>query len=185
MKILQLLLCFCFSCVLAFSQPAPAAKNIMNTAFKKAAKENKNVFVKLSASWCGWCHKMDASMKDSSCKKFFDDNFVTVQLVVDEANDKKGLENPGADDYRIKYNGDKNQGIPFWFILDSKGNLLGDCYIRKEGQSLLEKGRNTGCPANAEEVASFIKLLKQTTDLTDDELQIISDRFRKNEIKRD
>ena len=71
-------------------------------------------------------------MKDPACKKFFEDNFVIVQLILDETSGKENLENPGADEYRTRYNGDKNQGIPFWFILNSNGKLLGDCYIRKE-----------------------------------------------------
>ncbi len=181
MKTLKLLPIFCFAFLYTFAQPARTADDIMKEAYVRANKEKKNVFVKFSASWCGWCHKMDDSMKDPACKKFFDDNFVIVQLIVDESKDKKDLENPGADETRIKYNGDKNQGIPFWFITDGDGKLLGDCYIRKKGEPLTLKGENSGCPASAEEVANFISVLKQTTQLTPEQLAIISERFRKNE----
>lgn len=184
MKTLKLFVLFCFVVVSAFAQTARNADEVMKEAFARAKKENKNVFVKFSASWCGWCHKMDDSMKDPLCKKFFDDNFVIVRLIVDESKDKKALENPGADEIRIKYNGDKNQGIPFWFIVDSGGKLLGDCYIRKAGEPLIVKGKNSGCPANEEEVANFINVLKQTTKLKPSQLTIISERFRKNDIKR-
>ncbi len=184
MKTLKLLLIFCFVFLSVLAQPARTADEIMKEAYARAKKEKKNVFVKFSASWCGWCHKMENSMKDPACKKFFDDNFVIVQLIVDESKDKKDLENPGADAVRTKYNGDKNDGIPFWIIVDNNGKLLGDCYIRKAGESLTVKGKNSGCPANEEEVANFIAVLKKTTPLTPAQLAIISERFRKNEIKR-
>ncbi len=184
MKTLKLLPVFCFVFFSAFAQSARTADEIMKEAYARAKKENKNIFVKFSASWCGWCHKMENSMKDPVCKTFFDDNFVIVQLIVDESTDKKALENPGAEEIRIKYNGDKNEGIPFWFIVDSGGKLLGDCYIRKSGEPLTVKGKNSGCPANEEEVANFIDVLKNTTTLTPAQLAIISERFRKNEIKR-
>jgi thioredoxin-related protein len=172
-----------FSAIIVSAQPSPAAapsaETLMNEAYKKAAKENKIVFVIFHASWCGWCHRMDHSMQDESCKKFFDDNFVVVHMVVDEADDKKILENPGADEMRNKYNG-KGQGIPFWLLFDKKGNLLADSKIRKEGEGQSE-GQNTGCPASKEEVAYFIEILKKTTKLSEDQLAIISERFRKNE----
>ncbi len=182
MKTIKLLVAFCLVVIAAFAQPSRTATEIMEEAFARAKKEKKNVFAKFSASWCGWCHKMDDSMKDPVCKKFFDDNFVIVQLIVDESKGKKELENPGANETRIKYNGDTNQGIPFWFITDSNGRLLGDCYIRKEGEPLTVKGKNSGCPANEEEVANFINVLKRTAQLTPSQLTIISERFRKNEI---
>lgn len=184
MKSIYSLLLLAFAINTSSAQTAASADEILKTASAKAKLEKKNVFVKFTASWCGWCKKMDASMEDPTVKKFFDDNFVTVHLVVDENEANKKLENPGADDIRIKYNGDKNQGIPFWFILDSNGKLLGDSYIRKQGEAITQKGNNIGCPANAEEVEAFIEVLKKTTRLRSNELRVIHDRFRKNEVNR-
>jgi len=100
------------SVVAVKAQQAPAsASDVLKEAYQQAAKEKKNVFVMFHASWCGWCHKMDKSMNDPACKKFFDDNYIIRHLVVDEAKDKKNLENPGAAEMKIKYNGD-GQGIP-------------------------------------------------------------------------
>lgn len=164
-----------------FAQNAEPAKTIMEKAFAQAKKEHKNVFVKFSASWCGWCKKMDASMQDPATQKYFEDNFVIVHLVVDESKENKHLENPGADDIRIQYNGDKQQGIPFWLILNDKGDLLADSYLRTKGQLPSEKGENVGCPASTQEVAYFIEVLMKTSSLTKSELSIISERFRENE----
>src|SRR5215212_8327496 len=90
-----------------------SADEIMQQAYQQAAKEKKKVLVIFHASWCGWCHKMDSSMNDKNCRKFFEDNFVTCHMVVNESKDKKNLENPGADEFKIKYHGD-GVGIPFW-----------------------------------------------------------------------
>jgi thiol-disulfide isomerase/thioredoxin len=184
MRLIYSLLLLGFALNSSFAQTPQTADEILKLASAKAKTEHKNVFVKFTASWCGWCKKMDASMEDPTTKKFFDDNFVIVHLVVDENEANKSRENPGANAVRIKYNGDENQGIPFWFILDDKGKLLGDCYIRNKGEAPTEKGNNSGCPANEEEVKAFIDVLKKTTKLNEAELSIIYDRFRKNEVKR-
>ena len=164
----------------AMAQPsAPAADELLKEAYKQAAKENKNVFVMFHASWCGWCHKMDKSMNDDGCKKFFTDNYVICHLVVDEAKDKKNLENPGAAEIKTKYNGNE-QGIPFWLVLDKDGKLLSDSKMRKEGEGL-NQGDNSGCPATEEEVAFFISVLKKTSSLTAKQEEVIRKRFREND----
>jgi len=120
------LILVCLSAILffsvAYSQQEPlSADDILQGAMQQAAKEKKNVLIIFHASWCGWCHKMDSSMNDKSCKNFFDDNYVTRHLVVDETKDKKNLENPGAVELRTKYHGD-DEGIPFWLVFDKDGN---------------------------------------------------------------
>lgn len=160
-------------------EAVPSADEVLKKAFAVATLENKKVFVMFHASWCGWCHKMDSSMNDESCKQFFDDNFVIRHLVVDEAKDKKHLENPGAEEMKIKYHG-QGQGIPFWLIFDKEGNLLTDSKIRKPGQTANE-GDNSGCPASEKEVAFFISVLKKITTLNEKQLAIIAKRFRMNE----
>ncbi len=171
-----------FFSMVAKAQPAPlpeSAETILKNACSQAAKENKNVFIIFHASWCGWCHKMDKSMNDETCKKFFEDNFVIRHLVVDESDDKKNLENPGADELRKKYYGN-GQGIPFWLLFDKNGKLLSDSKMRAEGAGP-ETGENTGCPASDKEVAYFISVLQKTTKLNPAELEIIRKRFRQNE----
>lgn len=170
-----LLLCLLFS---AKAQVA-SADAIMKDAYQLAAKEKKNVFVMFHASWCVWCHKMDTSMNDPACKKFFNDNYIIRHLVVDESKANKDLENPGADEFRKKYYGD-GHGIPFWLVFDKDGKLLADSKIRGEGDGP-EKGQNTGCPATEEEVTYFIEVLKKTSRITSSQLAIIKQRFRKND----
>jgi thioredoxin-related protein len=182
MKIILVSLLIVFAChdLQAQSSVPSTADDIMGKAYAQSKKENKKVFVMFHASWCVWCRKMDTSMNDPSCKKFFENNFVIRHLVVDESKDKKQLENPGASDLRDKYYG-KDEGIPYWLIFDSNGKLLYDSKVRKDGEAP-EKGENVGCPASEKEVAYFIDVLKKTTSLKATDLEIIRKRFRKNEL---
>ena len=167
------------SVILSAQEKPETAGKIMDDAFKLASKEGKSVMIVFHASWCGWCHKMDSSMNDVSCKKMFESNYVTCHLTVDESADKKNLETPGADAFRKKYHGE-NEGLPFWLIFDKKGNLLADSRMLAPGETVAKEHSNVGCPASKEEVAYLVSVLKKTSKLNDDELQIIGERFRKN-----
>ncbi len=165
----------------AFAQTPSSADQVLKEAFKEAKAKNKKVFVKFSASWCGWCHIMDDSMNDSEIKAYFDNSFVIKHLTVMESKGKENLENPGAMDLIKKYNSD-GFGIPLWFIFDENGKLLVDSHLRPDNVGLEVKGKNIiGCPAAEEEVEAFVKALKLTTKLNDAALAKIFARFRKND----
>jgi thioredoxin-related protein len=168
----------------AMAQEKPQATDkIMKKALSRAKKENKEVMVIFHASWCGWCHRMDSIMNMPETKAFFDNNFVIEHLVVQEAKDKKHLENPGAGEFMVKHNGDK-QGIPFWLIFDDQGNLLADSRMPAKDKNGKDVMVNCGCPAQPEEVAYFIGLLKKTTPLNEAELAIIAEKFTMKPVKR-
>lgn len=183
MKNLLLAVATLFSVSIACAQTAPTANSLLQAAYAKAAKENKKVFVKFSASWCVWCHKMDASIKDPAVSKFFDDHYVFVILTVDESAEHKNLENAGANEIRTKFNGD-GIGIPFWVVLDIKGNLLADSYIRTAAQTAADKGANIGCPAQPREVTAFIEVLKKTSNITPDQEKAVAEVFKKNDVSQ-
>src|SRR5262245_40800183 len=154
----------------SFAQAPPLSANeVLKEATATAAKANKKVFIIFHASWCGWCHRMDSIMNNVACKKLFDDQFVIRHLVVMESDKYKQLENPGGKELMDKYHG-KDKGIPFWLIFDTKGNLVADCMMRPDNVGLDHPGENTGCPATKEEVTHFVKVLKQTTSLNDNQL---------------
>ncbi len=160
-------------------KPPSNAEEVLKEACELAAKENKKVFVIFTASWCGWCKRMDKSIADSVCSDFFSNNYVIRHLVVDEAKDKLNLENPGAKELRAKYHGD-GEGIPFWLVFDKQGNMLADSKMRKEDEGP-EKGENTGCPASEKEVAYFISVLQKTSGITSQQVETIRKRFREND----
>ena len=169
------IVCFLFTTFSSAQEILPTAKEIMNTAYQSAKKENKNVFLMFTASWCTWCHRMDENIRDKLCKEFFDTNYIITHLSVNESKESKHLENPGAHVFLVKLKG-KNQGIPFWVIFDVNGNVLEN--------SLDSNGSNLGCPATKEEVNQFMSKLKNTSELNEKQLEIINEVFVKKSRKK-
>ena len=73
---------------------------------------------------------------------------------------QRHLENPGATDFLRKHKGE-DKGLPFWVILDNTGVLI-------------EKGR--GYPGGWR-LRRFITSLKKTSNLTEENLNIIEEIF--------
>lgn len=151
----------------------PTSDEVLNSVYAKAATKNKKIILIFHASWCGWCRKMDSSLADAAVKPLIDKNYEIAHLTVYESPTKKQLENPGALEW-LQKNGGADEGLPYWFVLDKKGEVLAD--------SKYEPKKNTGCPASEEEVAYFLTVLKKTSSLTNEELDVIKKRFRKNEL---
>jgi thiol-disulfide isomerase/thioredoxin len=161
----------------AFAQNvSPSSETVLNNAYAQAAKENKKVILIFHASWCIWCHKMEASINDPACKKMFDDNYVIAYLDVMETKEKENLENPGWKDVMNKF-GNEKFGLPFWLVLDKKGDVLANSLMPKAGGA----SDNVGCPASEKEVAYFDGILKKTSKLKDEEIAIIHKRFLLNQ----
>jgi thioredoxin-related protein len=175
-KLLPLALVFMIANVGAQTKVESAAA-IIKEATKEAAKNDKNIFVIFHASWCIWCHRMDTAMNDQTVKSFFNNNYVTKHLTVYERGEKEKLNTSGADKLMTNYGGDNNQGIPYWVILDKNGKLLADSRLHSDDGMLT--GSNVGCPTKQEEVDYFIRVLKKTSHLTDQQLQAIRARFLK------
>ena len=164
--------------VSAQEKPETAGK-IMDDAYKLASKEGKSVMIVFHASWCGWCKKFEASVKDPSCKDFFEKHFIIRYLDILERGDKKTIENPEAIEVYNKYGG-QDGGIPFFLIFDKNRTLLSDSKIRAAGDGPEKPLQNMGCPATEDEVASFIKILEKAAKVSDAEKTAIMERFKKN-----
>ena len=174
--IAALTLFVCNGIVHAQNSPMTAGA-ILQEAETQAAKENKNVFIIFHASWCGWCHKMDSSMNDASCKALFMNSYVIRHVVVLESPEKKYLENPGGSEMMLQYGGGK--GIPYWLVFDKNGTLLADARNKPEGAGAETPGENTGCPSTKEEIAYFLQVLKKTSSLTPGQLAMVRQVFSK------
>ncbi|WP_336717646.1 thioredoxin family protein [Chryseobacterium mucoviscidosis] len=143
---------------------------VLNKALTEAKSKNKNVLLMFHASWCKWCHVMEKNMNLPETKPIFDKKFVTAYIDVQEMGEKKKLENPGGEVLMEKYKG-KEAGLPFWLVLNPKGEVLAD--------SFNDKNENLGCPSTAEEVDVFVAKLKKSSKMNDKELQTVKQTFLK------
>lgn len=143
---------------------------VLNKALSEAKSKNKNVLLMFHASWCKWCHVMEKNMNLPETKPIFDKKFVTAYIDVQEMGEKKKLENPGGEALMEKYKG-KEAGLPFWLVLNPKGEVLAD--------SFNDKNENLGCPSTAEEVDVFVAKLKKSSKMNDNELQTVKQTFLK------
>ena len=166
-RCLVLIICL-FSLAVVTGQSIPSADAVLKTAYQKAARENKNVFLLFHASWCGWCRDMDSTMQEPALKPYFDKYYVITHLTVYERENKKHLENAGALEFLTAHGG-ADQGIPFWMILDPSGKKLAD--------SQRKPGANSGRPTTKEEVAHFVAVLEKTSAITAEQKSIVVKKF--------
>jgi thiol-disulfide isomerase/thioredoxin len=151
--------------------PPRAAEALVDEAVAKAAASNKGVLVKFGASWCGWCHKFDKFLDDTTgVGSIMRSNFEIVGLTVLESPNLKALENPGGVELAKAMGGDVTKiGIPFFFMLDGKGKQTGS------SMSMPDKS-NIGMPDFAIEVTAFMDVLRTAAPrLTDAERMKIKD----------
>ncbi|HBV15350.1 thioredoxin family protein [Chryseobacterium carnipullorum] len=144
----------------------------LNKALKEAKAQKKNVLLVFHASWCGWCKLMEKNMNLPETKPIFEKKFVTTYIDVQERGEKNKLENPGGQELMNKYKGE-NAGLPFWLILNPKGEVLADSFD--------SKGENLGSPATPEEVSSFLAKLEKSSKMNKEELQTIQKVFVKKD----
>lgn len=109
--------------------PDADAKADIAAAVKKAAKENKHVFLQIGGNWCPWCIKyhnfVDA---DKEIKNYVEDNFVVVKVNYDQKN--KNEEVLASLGYPQRF------GFPVFVILNGKGER-----IHTQNSAFLEKDK--------------------------------------------
>ena len=158
--------------------PPPQARSVLDAASKTAKSENKNIMVHFEASWCSWCKRLDEAMRSPELGKLFGDNFVLVALTVLESDQKKALENPGAE-ILMKEMGGEKAGLPFYAFLKADGTPIANSVA-------LPKSVNIGYPATAEEIEAFGKLLeKSVIRMTSTQRDQVIEYLKKHAPKQD
>jgi len=166
----------------AVQAPAVAPKDadvLIKDALADAKKSGRVVFVRFTATWCGWCRLMEKTLDEPAVRERFDKQFVVVTLDVLEQGPKKPFENPNGEKW-LNSLGGAGGGIPFFATLDAKGKKLIDSNLLPTGQN-----KNLGCPATDEEIKLFGDYLdKSGKKLTADDKAFILGRFKANAPKR-
>jgi len=132
----------------------PQAQAVVDAAVQSAKAQGKSVLVHFGASWCSWCKRLDAMLESAEVGKIFHDNYVIAHLTIQESDDKKGLENPGAQEMANKAGAGKT-GIPIYIFFDESGKTLATSLA-------MPNGGNIGHPATPEEIKAFEGLLMRT-----------------------
>ncbi|HMS56920.1 MAG TPA: thioredoxin family protein [Fimbriimonadaceae bacterium] len=162
--------------VLATSAMAQVpADALLKQALGTAKSSHKNVFVRFTASWCGWCQKMQGVLDQKEVKPIWDKYFVSTAIVVLENGDKEKNENPGGEAL-MEANGGKNQGIPFFYFIDGQtGKPIVNSLMPPVGTA---KAANVGCPYEPNEIEFFMQLLKKSAPkMSEDERGTIRKAF--------
>ncbi len=152
----------------------PTADELMAAAGVKATGSNKTIYVRFSASWCGWCKRHDAFLARPDVKPVFEKYFVPVKLIVQESEAHKSDENPGADQWLVKMGGP--EGLPYSAFVDAKGALIVNSK-RPTGKGT--EARNIGHPFAPEEVDWFVAMMKKAApSMTADDLKTLETALR-------
>jgi thiol:disulfide interchange protein len=138
----------------AVSQSAPPAESLVSAALKTAQAGRKVVLIEFGASWCTWCRSFDAFVHAPEVKRIIADNYVIVNVTVQENDAHKFLENAGGQETMNNWGGAKS-GLPFYVFLNAAGRKIAD-------SNAMPDGTNIGFPGNAKELQVFVQLIDRT-----------------------
>lgn len=137
--------------------PYLSASRVLDDGLARAARDGKRVLLHFGAPWCGWCHRLEDWMARDDVRPILDRDFVDVKIDLDRTI--------GGKDVLTRYNPGGGGGIPWFAMLDAKGEAL----TTSNGP----KG-NIGFPAQPEEIEHFLGMLKiATRSMTPAQLDVI------------
>jgi thiol-disulfide isomerase/thioredoxin len=155
------------------AQTPPTADAVMAEAQATAKAGHKAVFVHFGASWCIWCKRLDAFLAEKNIRPIIERHFVVVKLITQEAADKKALENAGSAAWLERLGG-KGSGLPFSAMVAADGKTIVDSKRPANG-----KASNIGFPANPDEVAWFMEMLRKAApSMPRADLDVIETRLK-------
>ena len=140
--------------------PPLEASEVLAAALKQAGQQQKNVFIRIGAPWCGWCVRMDKFLAQPAIAKILKKDYVVVKI------DQQRMTGAKEVIARIR-KPSEGGGIPWFAFLDAKGNIL--ITSTKPGAG------NVGFPVDAKtEIPHFVDMLKKTrSKISDEEIKQI------------
>ena len=129
----------------AAEKTPPSADSLIGAAVKTAQAKDKVVLVHFGASWCVWCRHLDEMLQGKELGKLIAEHFVVVHLTVQERDEKKSLENPGAEDL-MNAQGAGKSGVPVFMFFNKDGKKIADSLAFPKSQYRISRksGRNSG-----------------------------------------
>jgi hypothetical protein len=154
-----------FGLIASVSAALPADK-LINEAKQKAQAEGKNVFLIFSTTGCSWCKVLNKFLDSDDVKPIFTKHFVPVHLMLGKDENT----NSGAEVFEKKYG--PAEGVPYHVFLKPNGEKIVDS--KEDGT-----GQNIGYPAQANEIAWFIKMVKKAApQITAKEITTLEDKLK-------
>ncbi|MBI3462761.1 MAG: thioredoxin family protein [Planctomycetes bacterium] len=129
--------------------PTRDAQRMLARALEQA-RDDKRVFLILSASWCGPCRKLSAFLADheADLKRHF------VFVKIDISRDQH------AADLQARYKESRSGGVPWFTVLSEEGKVIVTSNAPKlDGDS---SNTNVGYPSEPKAIDHFISMLQQT-----------------------
>lgn len=132
-----------------FKPKSPTAQSVLDQAFAQANQQDKKVFLRFGAPWCGWCRRLDAFLARPDMAAIFAVDYVSVKV------DTQRMD--GGEAAYQQYC-KKPAGIPWFAILDRDGKMVAASDSGADG--------NIGYPAQDPEIAHFMTMLRSTARAT-------------------
>jgi thioredoxin-related protein len=122
------------------------AQVVLKDALARASSDDKKLFLTFGAPWCGWCHRLEDFMARPEIATILDRDFVVLKIDIDRMT--------GGKDVLHRYRPDDSGGIPWYAILDSRGEKLAT------SDALEGRVKNIGYPGSPEEIVAFMKIIE-------------------------
>jgi uncharacterized protein YyaL (SSP411 family) len=132
----------------------------LQDALQQAASQNKRVFLRFGAPWCGWCHKLDGVLYQPAVTAAIESEFVMIKIDTQRMN--------GAAEVQKQYQ--SSGGIPWYAILTPDGKIV--------STSDLTPGDNIGFPTEPAEIDHVMQMLSDDRQrMTDAQAAAIRSAF--------
>ncbi len=137
------------------------ANDVLAATIAQAKKENKRVFIRVGAPWCGWCRRLDTFLAKPQIETILKKDYVVAKIDQDRMKGAKEVIQ------RIR-KPSEGAGIPWFAFLDKDGSIL--ITSTKPGAG------NIGFPADPKtEIPYFVHMLKTTrSKIADAEIDLIA-----------
>ena len=136
------------------------AQVVLHDAFQRAASENKRVFLRFGAPWCGWCHRLDGVLYQPAVTAAIESDLVMVKIDVQRMTH--------GEDGQKQYQ--SSGGIPWYAILTPDGKAI--------ATSDLTPGNNIGFPTEPAEIDHVVHMLSDGRQrMSETQVTTIRDAF--------